>query len=599
MSGTGKSVVSTFASGDQRIDGVMNIREWGDPTLSYSFPSNPAEYTYPYSGFGEQFGLYQASAGLQNTTRFILDRQDGIAANDGFSLEGFTALTVSQTTATDATIRIGQTSADPYSYGTAWAYYPYQNDETAGDVWLTDAGGWDYSNPVPGNYIWLTIIHEIGHALGLEHAHDDGAFGAVPADWDAMEFTVMSYRAYPGDPLTGGYSNEFWGYAQTYMMLDIAAFQHKYGANFSTNAGNTTYSWDPATGITYVNGAAAITPGNNRIFATIWDGGGIDTYDLSAYADNLDIDLAPGGASTFAPEQRVLLKPDDGGAAVYAQGSIYNALQYQGDPRSLIENATGGAGNDRIGGNAANNRLRGNEGNDTLSGGAGQDTLEGGTQEDQLTGGAGNDLLFGNAGFDRLSGEDGNDTLDGGGQADNLFGGFGEDLMYGGQGFDRLFGGMGDDTGYGGEGTDALFGEAGNDRLYGEDGNDRFFGGQGNDYLDGGNDNDLLIGGAGFDTLVGSTGNDTLEGKFNADTFLFTDFGGGFGQDTITDFEATNDFERISLRGVSAITDFTDLVDNHMRQSGAHVVIDDLNGNTITLLNTQLGDLLDGADFTF
>lgn len=594
MSGTGKSVVSTFASGDQRIDGVMNIREWGDPTLSYSFPSDPAEYTYPYSGFGEQFGLYQASAGLQNTTRFILDRQDGIAANDGFSLEGFTALTVTQTTATDATIRIGQTSADPYSYGTAWAYYPYQNDETAGDVWLTDAGGWDYSNPVPGNYIWLTIIHEIGHALGLEHAHDDGAFGAVPADWDAMEYTVMSYRAYPGDPLTGGYSNEFWGYAQTYMMLDIAAFQHKYGANFSTNAGNTTYSWDPATGITYVNGAAAITPGNNRIFATIWDGGGIDTYDLSAYADDLDIDLTPGGASTFAPEQRVLLGQTGGGADIYARGSIYNALQYQGDPRSLIENAIGGAGDDSIVGNAANNALFGNSGNDTLAGGAGNDVLYGNQGVDSLDGEGGNDRIFAGQGNDLLLGGAGNDTLHGEAGSDRMFGGLGDDRMIGGWFSDWMYGEGGDDRIEGQGGLDRLFGGAGNDVLLGGDQDDVLFGAANDDYLGGGAGNDDLRGEGGRDVLSGDAGNDRLTGGWYSDRFVFRD---GFGIDTITDFDPNNLNERIDLTGVSAITDLEDLYNNHMFQVGANVEIRDLSGNRIIVENTTLAALQDGNDF--
>ena len=127
---------------------------------------------------------------------------------------------------------------------------------------------------------------------------------------------------------------------------------------------------------------------------------------------------------------------------------------------------------------------------------------------------------------------------------------------------------------------------------------DRFWGGTGNDLLDGGAGDDQLRGGAGFDTLVGSTGNDTLTGNFNADTFVFADFGGGFGQDTINDFDANNNFEKIDLARVSGIADFTDLVNNRMNQVGAHVVIDDGSGNTITLLNVNLGDL-HGVDFLF
>ena len=43
----------------------------------------------------------------------------------------------------------------------------------------------------------------------------------------------MTYRSYVGAPFSG-YANETWGFAQTFMMLDIAALQHMYGADFTT-----------------------------------------------------------------------------------------------------------------------------------------------------------------------------------------------------------------------------------------------------------------------------------------------------------------------------------------------------------------------------
>ena len=86
-----------------------------------------------------------------------------------------------------------------------------------------------------------------------------------------------------------------------------------------------------------------------------------------------------------------------------------------------------------------------------------------------------------------------------------------------------------------------------------------------------------------------------LTGGFNADTFVFAD---SFGTDTITDFAATNDFERIDLSAVTEIVDFADLAANHMLQSGADVVIVDGTGATITLMNVDLSDL-GAADFIF
>ena len=78
------------------------------------------------------------------------------------------------------------------------------------------------------------------------------------------------------------------------MTLDIAALQHLYGADFTTRAGDTTYSWSPSTGRTFVDGQLAIAPAGNRVFLTVWDGGGVDTYDLSAYGTDLDSTSGPG-----------------------------------------------------------------------------------------------------------------------------------------------------------------------------------------------------------------------------------------------------------------------------------------------------------------
>ncbi len=148
----------------------------------------------------------------------------------------------------------------------------------------------------------------------------------------------MTYRSYIGGP-TNGYTNESGGYPQTFMMLDIAALQYMYGADFTTNSGNTIYSWNPSTGATSVNGLAGTNPSSNRVFLTIWDGGGTDTYDLSNYTTALSIDLTPGGYSSFGTQRANL-----GGSGGLARGNVFNALQYQNDPRSLIEDAIGGSG---------------------------------------------------------------------------------------------------------------------------------------------------------------------------------------------------------------------------------------------------------------
>jgi hypothetical protein len=49
-------------------------------------------------------------------------------------------------------------------------------------------------------------------------------------------------------------------------------------ADFTHNGGDTVYTWSPTGGESFVNGALAIDPGGNRIFSTIWDGNGTDSY---------------------------------------------------------------------------------------------------------------------------------------------------------------------------------------------------------------------------------------------------------------------------------------------------------------------------------
>lgn len=406
MAGTGHSVeFSVAASGGAVVDALMSGSTWLDATITYSFPTTGGDYVdYATS---EPDGIVGLSAKMKTAARFALDRDDGNAANDGFSLEGFSDVTVTFVTTDAAHLRVAQTTENPFGYDTAWGGNPWWNPE-AGDVWFhTEV--FDYTAPEPGAHEWRTHLHEIGHALGLKHGHaDEGTgYGVLPAAMDGFEYSLMTYRNHPGSGIGIPYGTD--SAPQTYMMADIAALQYLYGADFDTNSGNTTYRWTPGSSRTWVDGAVAIDPDGGRIFATIWDGGGTDTYDLGAYATDLMLDLRPGKHSLFSSAQAA-----DLGGGVSAKGNIYNALQYEGDKRSLIENARGGSGDDTITGNAGRNALFGNNGKDVLDGLAGKDKLAGGGGGDILKGGGGNDRLLGAAGGDRLDGGGGRDSLTGG-----------------------------------------------------------------------------------------------------------------------------------------------------------------------------------------
>ncbi|WP_330166541.1 M10 family metallopeptidase [Rhizobium sp. GN54] len=596
MTGINKSTKTVSATGNDVIDAVLGDTAWSG-TVTYAFPTSQSAYGYsqyePSQGFGA------VSAKVKEAALFAMEQSYGSKANDGFSVEGFTGLNLSAGSQTSANLRFAKST---YDNPTAKAYFPGTYDE-AGDLWF--GNGSNLSSPQAGNYGWHTLMHELGHALGLEHAHTDEGFGKIPASYDSVEYTVMTYHSYRGST-SQAYTYEAFGAPQTFMMADIAALQRMYGADFTTNSGNTTYKWNPDGGRTYVNGEVAIAPGANRIFATIWDGGGKDTYDLSAYSEGVDIDLAPGSSSEFSDRQLAHL-----GDNHYAGGNIYNAMLYNGDTRSLIENAKGGAGADTIRGNQAANTLTGNSGNDRLYGLTGKDTLYGNSGKDTLDGGSGNDTLIGGAAGDRLIGGSGTDTasystaragvtaslskpsintndaagdsyssieqLLGSAYADKLTGNSAANRLSGGKGNDTLNGGAGNDTLIGGAGADRLIGGSGSDtasyqnassgvtvnlgsrsantgdargdsyssieRLVGSSHSDNLTGNSAANRIFGGSGKDVLKGGDGNDVLDGGKGHDKLFGGKGNDDFVF---GKGYGTDTVQSF--TDGVDQIDLR---------------------------------------------------
>jgi serralysin len=225
-------------------------------------------------------------------------------------------------------------------------------------------------------------LHELGHSLGLDHSFQGSKFGATPND--SLEYSVMSYSSYEGAKTWYASDGDF---PQTLMMYDIAALQYMYGANLETNAGDTVYKWDPSNGDLSISDSIKgvsyfVAEETNKIFMTIWDSGGIDTYDFSNYGTNEGciIDLHPGGWTTVSSNQLSDLAGTAGDHN--AIGNIANSLAVDkdgkpvgsnGTPVNLIENVIGSPNNDVIMGNDAANRIAGGGGADKLTGLGGND----------------------------------------------------------------------------------------------------------------------------------------------------------------------------------------------------------------------------------
>ena len=417
------------------------------------------------------------------------------------------------------------------------------------NIWMSS--GW--SELMSGNLGYgmrglEVFLHEIGHSLGLSHPGNYDASDDVPPAYaddaefptDTRQFTVMSYfNAGEYDPgidrygikiPTGGDTYvEYFTFVSTPLLYDIVAIQAKYGADYTTRATDTVYGFNSTAG----RAAFDFTINMNPIVA-IWDGGGIDTLDVSGYV--------PGGFENF--NQIIDLRSGKYSSIGALTGNVVIAYN------CVIENAIGGGGNDNIQGNAVGNRMAGGMGADTILG------IEG---NDLLIGGAGNDELFGGAGDDTLEGGDGGDTL---------YGGSGYDLAsYSSEAGDDFFirikpinapkDGIWEVTGAA-EGTgDSLAGIEG--FVFGE-GNERII------LANSAGGRLITINGAGGDdTLIGSRGPEVLIGGSGYDTFdplsgVFTVFGGQLDVASGNWIENLLDGDQLLLDYSAAIDGFTFLL---------------------------------------
>ncbi len=412
-------------TGNTYIDGIL----WGgnywntgsSKQIDYSFWNNGTEsFDDPYGDIatnaytwwaGEKAAMVQALdtwAAVADIT--FVDAGD----NNEFATLGFYNLNNSQ-----------------MPYGALGMFNPPGTNGMGIGYFNWQGTGWDYINGnQQGDYGFITMIHELGHGLGLAHPHDNGGGSPIypgvtsssdPGDYGLNQgiYTTMSYN--DGLTATGGHPGTLdYGYQGTPMAFDIAAIQHLYGANMSYKTGNDTYF------LPTVNASGTF-------YSAIWDAGGVDKISGAGASAGVDINL----------NDATLNIADGAGAGGYLSAAMGIFGGFTIANGVIIENADGSDFNDEIVGNEFSNSLFGGAGNDYLDGWFGDDYLNGEAGHDNLLGYYGNDNLYGGAGNDNLYGEADNDTLNGEADNDTLNGG---GYGYNSGEYDILTGGSGADT---------------------------------------------------------------------------------------------------------------------------------------------------------
>ena len=337
-------------------------KKWSGTNFTYSFAQYSINSDPFYIPSGETYKFQVLGSYLQNLARETFDYLSIILPLS------FTEITNTQS----ATFKFESHNM------TAGGYATYPGYSTSGIVEISSKNNSD----LLGQYAVSTVIHELGHSLGLDHTSPRGEVAAgagggddapsLPDYLDRSTLSIMSYAKIRIDE----------SYLASYSALDIRALISLYGKRESTEATTFKLHYDSSLSTSSKqNSLNKIQTGQWDLYGyapfMIVDNGGTDTVDVSDWKGGVKVDLSGWG-----------IGPIGGVANDYTFNSVSNgSLISEGDgsaivtiyPDTVLEKVIGSPEADIIIGYTALETLDGGAGNDQITGGGGNDDINGGT----------------------------------------------------------------------------------------------------------------------------------------------------------------------------------------------------------------------------